>query len=209
MDRRTVEPDRKWSFNRWWLGVSRASSADQGWENRVSRAGKQFRGRRHQSTISMSLAVCCALISSGCVYVAPGSTTIAVGCMDKSAVNYDVRAETTDGSCKYSLVVFYASADEYEYVPDQHVNQLFIVSVERITIRVDGITQGELMTHHPEGPERCLANGTVSYEFDTGDAVKWDSKIELSNGHTLRTSGIASPSRLDKCIFVDVTASNQ
>ena len=59
----TVEPDRKWSFNRWWLGVSRASSADQGWENRVSRAGKQFHGRRHQSTISMSLAVCCALIS--------------------------------------------------------------------------------------------------------------------------------------------------
>ena len=151
--------------------------------------------------VVVGLFVCSIFLSDGCVLLVPNR----LGCTDADALNYDSSADVDDGSCRYSRVVFYASANQYEYVPDVNVNQLFNIPIESIVVHVDGSTRGKLRVYFPSGPLSCSAPGTLSYEFRSGDAVEWRALVVLENGKELVTAGKVRPRRESKCIPIDVT----
>lgn len=118
-----------------------------------------------------------------------------LGCTDSQALNKDFGAEENDGSCLYSNVSFYASAAFYNTIP-----------ITKIVIMVDGSEIGSLNgTIYPTGPGNCSAPGNVPYTFTNGDAVDWNTNIQLANGATIFTSGQIAPSRSSECIRLNVT----
>jgi len=118
------------------------------------------------------------------------------GCTKSNALNFDSDACDDDGSCNFSTVTFYANAGFFNGIAIARVD----VSVEGNAI---GSTQG---IYYPGGaPGNCSANGTVSYQFESGDKIDWNAVVYLVNGATLFESGQVSPSRYSECIKVNMT----
>jgi len=145
--------------------------------------------------------ILCAIIVNGCVLLVPGIS----GCTDAVALNHRPGADVDDGSCTYSQGGFYASANQYEHVPDPSANQLFLIPIDSIVVRVEGSTLGKLRGYFPNGPENCSAKGTLNYSFGSGDAVEWSAVVLLRDGRRVMTSGTARPRPGSKCVLVDVT----
>ena len=116
------------------------------------------------------------------------------GCTDSKALNYDVSADKSDGSCRYSTATFYASAGFFNGVP-----------INRIDLSIEGSGAGTINAVYPAGPGNCSAPGTVIYQFENGSTVDWNSVVYLSNGQTLLGSGTASPSSFNECVKINVT----
>lgn len=116
------------------------------------------------------------------------------GCTDPNALNRDYTAEVNDGSCVYSNVTFYASAGLFNGIP-----------VTRIDVAINGDNIGTIQTTYPNAPGNCSAQGTVSYRFQNGDKVDWNTTVYLASGATLFGSGQVSPSSVSDCIKVNVT----
>ncbi len=116
------------------------------------------------------------------------------GCTDSKALNYDVSADKSDESCRYSTATFYASAGFFNGVP-----------INRIDLSIEGSGAGTINAVYPAGPGNCSAPGTVIYQFENGSTVDWNSVVYLSNGQTLLGSGTASPSSYNECVKINVT----
>jgi hypothetical protein len=116
------------------------------------------------------------------------------GCTDSKALNYDVSADKSDESCRYSTATFYASAGFFNGVP-----------INRIDLSIEGSGVGTINAVYPAGPGNCSAPGTVIYQFENGSTVDWNSVVYLSNGQTLLGSGTASPSSFNECVKINVT----
>ncbi|OFX18541.1 MAG: hypothetical protein A2033_02445 [Bacteroidetes bacterium GWA2_31_9] len=116
------------------------------------------------------------------------------GCTDSNATNYDYDAKKDDKSCEYSIVTFYAKYSYYNSIP-----------ITKVDISVDGNMIGSATAFFPNGPGNCSATGTVSYNFQSGKSVDWNSTIYLSSGATLLGSGTVSPNSSLECIKVCVT----
>ena len=143
------------------------------------------------------------LAFGGCLVVVPNNKP---GCTDAGALNHDPLADLNDGSCRYSSVVFYASTNRYEYIPDPDANQLFIVPIKRIVVTVNGSTLGDIRRYYPNGPSGCSAPGTLTYVLDRGKGAEWVAIVLLDNGRRLIRTGTVSPDSLRKCIAVNVTS---
>ena len=152
--------------------------------------------------IAVGLTLWAIVLNQACVLLVPNRS----GCTDAVALNYESAADVGDGSCTYSHVGFYASENQYEYVPNPRANQLFVVRVDSIVVRVDGSTLGKLPVYFPNGPRSCNAPGTLHYAFNSGDAVEWSAIVLLANGRKVVTSGKVRPRQESKCVLVDVTA---
>ena len=155
-----------------------------------------------RARFSVGLLLCAILLSAGCILVAPNRP----GCTDRDALNYDSLADVDNGSCRFSRIGFYASANQYEYVPNPEANQLFIIPIDSIVVAVDGSRLGTLRKHHPYGPPgSCNAPGVLIYVFDSGEESDWVAVVLLENGKKLIRSGTIRPHSSHKCITVDVT----
>ena len=142
-----------------------------------------------RTSCPVELLLCAILLSSGCVLVVPNKP----GCTDPDALNYDSFADLDNGSCTYSLVVFYASASQYEYIPNPDANQLFIIPIDSIVVAVDGSRLGTLRRYYPNGLGSCDAPGTLVYVFDSGADSDWVAVVLLDNGKKIVTSGTIGP----------------
>lgn len=117
------------------------------------------------------------------------------GCTDPKALNRDYDAYVNDGSCKYSVVTFYSSAGFYNGIP-----------ITKIDVTINSSALGTIPgTFYPSGPGNCSAQGTVPFQFESGDKVDWNTTVYLASGATLFGSGQVSPSSGSDCIKVNVT----
>ena len=132
------------------------------------------------------------LLVNGCVFLV---RTVDAGCTDVGALNYESSADVDDGSCTYSTVAFYASANSYNFIP-----------IARISVSIAGAPAHTLGAVYPGGPIDCDARGTLRYEFESADPVDWEAIVRLVSGTRLVMSGTVSPSNAAACVTVDVTS---
>lgn len=118
------------------------------------------------------------------------------GCLDKESLNFNQLADTSDNSCKYSKITFYAKYNLFQNIP-----------INKIDITINGefigsITNGFIW---PNGPGNCSSTGTVQFEFTNPNSIDWNATLFLANGQTLSTGGSKSPNRFSECIKTNVT----
>lgn len=116
------------------------------------------------------------------------------GCVDNAARNRNYEAEVDDGSCVYSMATFYASSGFYAGIP-----------IVKIDVSIDGSSLGSITSVYPNGPGNCSAQGTLSYTFESGTKVDWNTTVYLANGAVVYGSGQALPLSTQDCVKVNVT----
>ena len=116
------------------------------------------------------------------------------GCTDNSALNYDFIAEENDGTCLFSRATFFARYPAFNGIP-----------ITSISLTINGYEEGIINAFYPNTPGNCSANGTVSYLFESGESIDWNTIVQLANGSEITSSGTAKPSRFNDCIKINVT----
>ena len=141
-------------------------------------------------------SILCAAVLTACILVVP----VERGCTDSRALNHESSADVDDGSCTYSNVVFYASANRFDFIPITSVR----VTVAESPIGILRI--GTLRSYFPDGPGNCTTPGTLDYAFESGDPVDWHATVLLLGGESVIVSGTVEPSPDTLCIPVNVTS---
>lgn len=129
----------------------------------------------------------------GCDWFNPPEPMV-MGCTESSAINFDVSANTDDGSCFYSTASFYAKFRAFAGIP-----------ITSIDVTINGSHEGTITSFYPNGPGNCSAPGTVQYVFKNSEAIDWNTTVYLTNGGTILNSGTLTPSRVQECLRVNVT----
>lgn len=128
------------------------------------------------------------------IFEDPPEDPLITGCTDNKALNYNFRAEADDGSCEYSTATFFARYPAF--------NGIQIASID---LFIEGNNSGKITTFYPSTPGNCSAPGTIRYQFYDGNSIDWNTRIILSSGDELFTTGTASPLRSSECIKVNIT----
>ena len=117
------------------------------------------------------------------------------GCTDPKALTYDSEAKKDDGTCEYSSATFYVNKSGYSGYTISNVN-----------VTVNGSSIGNMNTvYYPSGPGNCMANGTLPYQFNDGEAIQWNSTITLSGTTTIvYGSGTVEPDPGNECVKINV-----
>ena len=107
------------------------------------------------------------------------------GCTDSKALNKSYDADTEDGTCNYSSVIFYMSV---------------IIPGRPVTVTVGGNNIGMITSQFPAGPGNCSAPGCVTYKFKSGQKLDW---VATEPGGFIWT-GTIEPNSFSECIKVRV-----
>ena len=103
------------------------------------------------------------------------------GCTDSKALNKSYDADTEDGTCNYSSVIFYMSV---------------IIPGRPVTVTVGGNNIGMITSQFPAGPGNCSAPGCVTYKFKSGQKLDW---VATEPGGSIWT-GTIEPNSFSECI---------
>ncbi|MEM7371601.1 MAG: hypothetical protein AAF587_23505 [Bacteroidota bacterium] len=122
------------------------------------------------------------------------------GCMDPTAVNYNIKTLVSNDSCTYTKIRFYSL---YLGVYDSTGR---LDRFERSDIYIDDEYIGYTDAIYQMGPQNasCIHGRGLLYEFQDGNKVEWRSMIHLESGDSLLgPSGVLTPSHKNECGFVE------